>query len=86
MTLGLQVVNTVWTINVVLGQDLAYLINYCQDSRVSELNHFGGIASFFPRLGTRDTDRWRINKGLFATCQCPQCPISEKRCNCPEVI
>ena len=28
-----------------------------------ELNYFGGIASFFPRLGTRDTDRWRINKG-----------------------
>ena len=46
MTLGLQVVNTVWTINVVLGQDLAYLINYCQDPRVSELNHFGGSHRF----------------------------------------
>ena len=40
----------------------------------------------FPRLGTGDTDRWHINKGLFATCQCPRCPISEKRCNPPKVI
>ena len=34
----------------------------------------------YPRLGTGDTDRWRINKGLYATCHCPRCPISEKRC------
>ena len=27
-----------------------------------------GDCVVFPRLGTGDTDRWRINKGLFATC------------------
>ena len=31
----------------------------------------------FPRLGTGDTDRWRINKGLFPSCQCHQCPTLE---------
>ena len=40
----------------------------------------------FPRLGTGDTDRWRINLCLCATCQCPQCPISEKRHDPPKVI
>ena len=40
----------------------------------------------FPRLGTGDTDGWRINKDLFATCQCPPFPISEKRCDSPKVI
>ena len=40
----------------------------------------------FPRLGPGDTDRWRINLCLSATCQCPRCPISEKRCDPPKVI
>ena len=40
----------------------------------------------FPRLGTWDTDRWRINECLFVTCQCPWRPISEKRHNLPKVI
>ena len=51
-----------------------------------ELNHFGGITLFFFRLGNRDTDRWRKNKGLCATCQCPRCPISEKQRGPPKVI
>ena len=45
-------------------------------------SHWRGCV-VFPRLGTWDTDRWRINKGLFTTCQCPQCPILEKGCNPP---
>ena len=40
----------------------------------------------FPRLVAGNSDRWRINKGLFANCQCPWCPISEKRCDPPKVI
>ena len=44
-----------------------------------------GDCSVFPRLGTRDTDRWRIILPLCATCQCPWCPILEKRCNHPKV-
>ena len=36
-----------------------------------------GNCSVFPRLGTRDTDRWRINLPLWSTCQCPWCPIAE---------
>ena len=40
----------------------------------------------FPRLGTGDTDRGRINKGLFTTCQSPWCPISEKRRDPPKLI
>ena len=44
-----------------------------------------GVCSVFPRLGTRDTDRWHIKEGLCTTCQCPWCPISE-RCNHPKVI
>ena len=31
-----------------------------------ELNHFGGNCSVFPVLGTGDTDRLCINKGLCA--------------------
>ena len=38
-----------------------------------------GYRVVFPRLGIGDTDRWRINKGLSATCQCPRGPILEKR-------
>ena len=34
-----------------------------------------GILQCFPVLGTRDTDRRRINEG-----QCPWCPITEKCC------
>ena len=45
-----------------------------------------GDCFIFPRLGTGDTDRWCISKGLFATCQCPWYPISEKRCYRPKVI
>ena len=45
-----------------------------------------GDRIIFPRLGTGDTDRWRVNKGLFATCECLQCPILEKRDNPPNVI
>ena len=45
-----------------------------------------GVCSVFPRLGTGDTDRRCINKGLFATCQCPWCPTSEKRRDPPKVI
>ena len=40
--------------------------------------------SVFPRLGTGDTDRWQITLCLCATCQCLQCPISEKRCDPPQ--
>ena len=32
----------------------------------------------FSSSGSGDTDRWHINEGLCATCQCPRCPISEK--------
>ena len=39
----------------------------------------------FPRLGTGDTDRWQINLCLYATCQCPRHPISEKQGDCPKV-
>ena len=38
-----------------------------------------GDCVVFLRLGTRDANRWHINLCLCATCQCPQCPISEKR-------
>jgi hypothetical protein len=51
-----------------------------------ELNHFGAIALFFRDWAPRDTDRWYINLPLCATCQCPWCPISEKRRDCPKVI
>ena len=51
-----------------------------------ELNQFGGDRVVFPRLGTRYTDRWQINKGLCATCQCPRCPISKKQRDPPKVI
>ena len=44
-----------------------------------------GIASFFRDwvIGNTEhyqSDRWHINKGLFATCQCqcPRCRILEK--------
>ena len=37
-----------------------------------------GKLCHFLRLGIRDSDRWRIKKVLFTTCQCPWCPISEK--------
>ena len=40
----------------------------------------------FLRLGTGDTDRWCINKGLFSTYHCPQCPILEKRNDPPKVM
>ena len=41
---------------------------------VQGVNSLWGV---FPRLGTRETDRWHIKLQLCATCQCPQCPISE---------
>ena len=40
----------------------------------------------FPRLGIGDTDRWSMNLCLCTTCQCPRCPILEKRRNPPKVI
>ena len=40
----------------------------------------------FSSSGSGDTDRWHINEGLCATCQCPRCPNLEKRCICPKVI
>ena len=45
-----------------------------------------GNCTVFPVLGTKDTDRWRINVHLCATCQCPRCPKPEKPCNGPKVI
>ena len=45
----------------------------------NELNHFGKIAAFF-----RYWAPGHINLYLCTTCQCPQCPILEKRCNCPQ--
>ena len=45
----------------------------------------GQMRSFFSS-GSGDTDRWHINEGLCATCQCPRCPNLEKRCICPKVI
>ena len=44
-----------------------------------ELNHFGGIVSFF-----RDWAPGTLTGGLLATCQCYQCPISEKRRDPPQ--
>ena len=60
----------------------------CLSGRVSiqGVKSLWGDCVDFPRLGTGDTDRWRINLLLCVTCQCPWCPISEKRCNCPKVI
>ena len=46
---------------------------------------FGQMHSF-SSSGSGDTDRWHINEGLCATCQCPRCPNLEKWCICPEVI
>ena len=46
---------------------------------------FGQMHSF-SSSGSGDTDRWHINEGLCATCQCPRCPNLEKRCICPKVI
>ena len=40
----------------------------------------------FSSSGSGDTDRWHINEGLCATCQCPRCPNLEKPCICPKVI
>ena len=38
----------------------------------------------FPRSGTGDTYRCRINICFCATCQCPWCPILEKQHNPPK--
>ena len=65
---------------------LAHLINWLSNGgRVSiqGVKSLWGDHVVFPRLDTGDTDRWRINKGLYATCQCSWCPISE---NPPKVI
>ena len=45
-----------------------------------------GDRVIFPRLGTKDTDRWHMNLCLRATCQCPWCLISEKQYDPPKVI
>ena len=62
-----------------------------QNAYFLELNSIQGVKSLwrdrvvFLRLGTTgDTDRWRMDKDLFATCQCPQCPTSEKRRDPPK--
>ena len=36
-----------------------------------EFNHFGGDCVVFPRLGTKDTDRRRINKGFLPSVSVP---------------
>ena len=46
---------------------------------------FGQMYSFSSSC-SGDTDRWHINEGLCATCQCPLCPHLERRCICPKVI
>ena len=58
---------------------------------IQGVKSLGGIAAFFRDWapGTLTGGTYRpgyINKGLFATCQCPQCPILEKLCNCPKGI
>jgi hypothetical protein len=45
-----------------------------------------GDCRVFPRLGAEESDRCHINLPLCTTCQCPWCPISEKRYNHPKVI
>ena len=56
----------------------------CPRHRVSikGVKSLWGDYNVFPRLGTGDTDRWRINFCL--THQCPRCPISEKRRDPPQ--
>ena len=45
-----------------------------------------GNCTVFLVLCTRDTDSWRINIHLCATCQCLQSPKLEKPCNRPKII
>ena len=51
---------------------------------IQGVKSLGGDRVVFPRLGTRDTDRWHLIKALFSTCQCPWCPTSEKRSDHPK--
>ena len=68
---------------------LAHLITWLSNGgRVSiqGVKSLWGDHVVFPRLVTGDTDRWRINKGLCATCQGPWCPILKKQSDPPKVI
>ena len=53
---------------------------------IQEVKSLCGDCVVFPGLGTRDIDRWSINRGLFATCQCSRCPNFEKRRDPPKMI